>query len=539
MINKIYKYSSIILILSFFLVGCNNLDQTPTDQETDDTFWESEENSELLVNMAYSQMYSASKLWTDEALADNIIQGRDNNDPRKIRNGLATSSLGLFASEWKWAYEGIKTCHRYIENVDKIPGMSANLKQTRLAEIRFIRAFLFFRMANFYGDIPFFTKDITLAESKTISRTHKATVLAFIHSELDEIMNILPTKAGATDKGRITNAAAVALQARAYLYENNYEKVEYYTNLLINNQSKYGTMNLFSNYESLFYTANKYCDEIILSTGYATNNRSWQEMRSRVPMTVGANLNSCAPVQELVDNYITLNGKSIDNDSTYNSNLPYQNRDPRLTNSIVYDGSKWTNEAGVVSTIRTAYATNTSDSWTSVNANNSITGYYIKKYYDPESRKILKDYKQYNDIVIFRYADILLMYAEAMFEQNKMDQTVWDKTIKPIRERAGFTLTSALDYPSTMSNTDMRQLIRSERRSEFAFEGLRYFDIIRWNIGSAIWNGTRYGAKFANNNTTPITLDTWKYNEGTNYLWSVPLEEIVKNPNLKPNNSGY
>lgn len=83
MIKKIYKYSSIILICSFFLIGCNNLDQLPTDQETDDTFWQSVENSELLVDMAYSQMYSAGKMWTDEALGDNVLQGRDDNDPRK------------------------------------------------------------------------------------------------------------------------------------------------------------------------------------------------------------------------------------------------------------------------------------------------------------------------------------------------------------------------------------------------------------------------------------------------------------------------
>lgn len=445
----------------------------------------------------------------------------------------------MFASEWKDLYGGIKTCHRYIENVDRIPDMTPELKAARLAEIRFIRAFIFFRLTNFYGDIPFFTKDITLAEAKTISRTHKATVLAFIHEELDEIMDLLPTKAKATDKGRITNAAAVAFQARAYLYEGNYEKVEYYTNLLINNQSKYGKMALFSNYEELFYTANKYSDEVILSTGYATTNRAWSEMYSRVPMTQGAFLNSSAPIQGLIDNYITINGLPITDDSSYNQNTPYANRDPRMTNSIVYDGSKWTNESGVTSTIRTAYGTNTSDSWTSVNANNSITGYYIKKYYDPESRKILKDYAQFNDIIIFRYADVLLMYAEAMFEQKKMNATVWDKTIKPIRERAGFTLSSAIDYPSSLSETAMRELIRNERRSELAFEGLRYYDIIRWNIGSKVWNGTRYGAKFASNNTAPITLDTWKYNEGTNYLWSVPLEEIVKNPNLKPNNSGY
>lgn len=537
--RHIIKYLFLLSIGAFIFAGCNNLEQMPSDKHTDETYWESVENSELLVNMAYSQMYGADKMWNDEALSDNVIQARDDNDQRKIRNGLATPSLGLFASEWKWAYEGIKTCHKYLENVDRVPGMGETLKQTRKAEIRFIRAFLFFRMAYFYGDVPFFTEDITLAESKTISRTQKSVVLKFVHDELDEIIDLLPSKNAITDKGRITNAAAVAFQARAYLYENNWAMVEKYTDMLINQQSTYGAYELFSDYESLFHSENKYNDEVILDYGYATTNRSWSEMYARVPMTQGAFLNSCAPVQSLVDDYLTVNGYAIGDDPAYNSNSPYTNRDPRLTASVVYDGFEWVDENGNSTTIRTAYGTGTKDSWESVSSNKSVTGYYIRKYFDPESRKTLKDYAQENNIIMFRYADILLMYAEAMFEQNKMSQSVWEATIKKIRERAEFTTASALSYPSALSNTGMRELIHRERRIELAFEGLRYYDIVRWQEGTKYLNGVVYGAKFANNNSSFITLDTRKFNEGKDYLWSVPIEEIVKNPNLKPNNPGY
>lgn len=528
-----------LCIGSLLLAACNDLDQSPSDKHTDDTYWQSADNSELLVNMAYSQMYGASKLWNDEALSDNVIQARDDNDPRKIRNGLATPSLGLFASEWKWAYEGIKTCHKYLENIDRVPDMSTSLRDTRKAEIRFIRAFLFFRLAYFYGDIPFFTQDISLSEAKVISRTPKATVLTFVHDELDDIIKLLPTKDGATNKGRITNAAAVAFQARAYLYENNWAMVEKYTSMLINEQGTYGTYDLFADYETLFRSENKYNKEVILDYGYATANRSWAEMYSRVPMTQGAFLNSCAPVQELVDDYLTVNGYTISKDPAYSAEFPYVNRDPRFTASVVYDGFKWVDQNGTVSTIRTAYGTGTKDSWEGVTSNKSVTGYYIRKYYDPASRKILSDYAQENNIIMFRYADVLLMYTEAMFEQNKMSQSVWNETIRKIRERAGFTAASALTYPSTLSTTEMRELIHRERRTELVFEGLRYYDIVRWKEGTKYLNGTVHGAKFANNNTAFISLDGRKFNEGKDYLWSVPLEEIVKNPNLKPNNSGY
>src|SRR5690606_36352508 len=111
-----------------------------------------------------------------------------------IRNGTADPTLGRFGSEWSDLYGGIKTCHVYLENVDRVPGLDAVLKKRRIAEIRFIRAALYFRLINFYGDVPFFTKDITLDESKTISRTPKATIMTFIHQELDDCMVDLPSK---------------------------------------------------------------------------------------------------------------------------------------------------------------------------------------------------------------------------------------------------------------------------------------------------------------------------------------------------------
>lgn len=533
MIKNILLSFSVVLCL----VGCNSLDQSPEYQHTDDTFWLSVENSDLLVNMAYSQMYGANKLWDDEALGDNLIQGRNNNDIRLIRNGMADPSLNHFASEWKGAYEGIKTCNKYLENVDRVPGMAADFKAQRTSEIRFIRAFLLFRLTNFYGDIPFFIRDITLEESKKISRTPKKDVLNFIHNELDEIMDILPATPSA--KGRISKGAAVAFQTRAYLYENNWDMVIKYADRLINQQPTYGSYELFPNYETLFYSENKYNKEVILDYGYSSSKRSWGEMYSRVPMSQGAFLNHAAPIQELVDVYWTVNGLPISKDQEYDPSRPYENRDPRLSCSIVYDGFNWVDEKGNSHIIRTSYGSGTKDSWEGINSNNSITGYYIRKYFDPRSREKLNNYQQENNIIMFRYADVLLMYAEAMFESGKMSQSVWDITIKKLRERAGFSASSALEYPSSLSADEMRELIRNERRIELVFEGLRYYDIIRWKEGKKYLDGAAHGARFANNNTSYILLDNRKFNEGKDYLWSVPRDEMHKNPNLKPNNPGY
>ncbi|MBE8713773.1 RagB/SusD family nutrient uptake outer membrane protein [Sphingobacterium hungaricum] len=539
-----YKYFYLFLIFTATsILSCNTLDPIPTDRFTDETFWQSFENSELIVNMAYNQMYSADKMWNDEALSDNIYEGRSNTDQRAIRNGIADPSLGRFADEWKQAYEGLKTCHVYLANVDRVPEMDPAVKESRIAEIRFIRAFIYFRLVNFYGDVPFFTKDITLEESYTVSRTPKATILDFIHTELNEISTLLPSRNGrpATENGRITKGAAEAFQARAYLYESNWNKVVEHTENLINEQGTYGAYNLFGTYAGLFAAANEYNQEVILDYGYVPSLKMWGKLYDAAPLSAGARLNAYAPLQSLVDNYITLNGLAIANDASYNDNNPYVNRDPRLAATVVFHGGQWQNFGGNTSTIYIRPGTGSNqtermDLYVGPSANSTSTGYYVKKYYDVTATQ---EYQTGLNIIMFRYADILLMYAEAKNELAKLSNEDWDLTVRALRQRAGFTNANALNYPSTASQDQLRTLIRNERRSELALEGLRYYDIIRWKAGSTYLNSEVNGAKFANGNTAYIRLDTRRFDENRDYLWSVPRSQMDINKNLLPNNPGY
>ena len=140
---------------------------------------------------------------------------------------------------------------------------------------------------------------------------------------------------------------------------------------------------------------------------------------------------------------------------------------------------------------------------------------------------------------MIRYADVLLMHAEAKHELGQFDATVWDQTIRKIRERAGFTTSSALNYPTGLSSDQITQLIRNERRIELALEGLRYYDIIRWKEGKTYLDGTIYGAKFADGNSAYIRLDTRRFDENRDYLWSLPQSQMDLNKNLLPNNPGH
>ena len=521
------------------LAACNDMENVPTNKFTDNSYWTSEAKAQNVVNMAYSQMYDAGKMWSDESLSDNVIDGRTVTDQRAIRKGQATPSIGVFDSEWKNLYGGIKTCHVFLEKVDLVSNMNPAAKARMIAEIRFIRAAIYFRLVNFYGDVPFFTKDITLDEANSISRTSAATVLQFIHDELEDIKDDLPinTALSADEQGKITKGAVSMLQARVYLMEGNWDKVITYTDNLINNQGEYGTYDLYPSYRGLFEEENEYNQEVIMDRSYVKKLLTWGDMVDMASLSVGGRAINRAPQQSLVDSYIMLNGKRIDEQgSNYNKDYPYANRDPRMTATIIYDGYDWSgnvNDGSQGTVIHIDPNTSTTVDKYIYGSNNTATGYYVRKYYSPQDAG---DLNSGLNIITMRYADVLLMYAEAKFEKGEFTEDIWNMTIKRIRERAGFTDSGALEYPS-LSSDDMRKLIRNERRCELAMEGLRWFDIKRWKAGSEYLTGNVEGATFDGVGT--IRVDSYNFNEQRDYLWAVPQSQIDLNHNLAPNNPGY
>jgi len=534
--------------------SCEDLDKDPRDKFTDANYWTSESKAMMVVNMAYNQMYNADRMWRDEYLSDNMVHTYGSSAQRTIRRGEATSSLGLFKDEWMDSYGGLKTCHVFLRNIDNVPGLSKGARDRMVDEVRFIRAFIYFRLVNYYGDVPFFTKELTLDESYNINRTSKATIMEFIHSELEDIINEgnLPKSDDlpSAENGRITVGAACAFKARAYLYENNYQKVKEYAGRLITQQDKYGKYGLFTypqkkelSYFMLFTPENEYNEEVILDITYVPNLRTWSEMKSMAPITKYAEISSQNPTQELVDSYMTLNGlpvKGAEKDAFYNENDPYINRDPRLSATVVYDKYEWLNKDGSTDIIRTARGSNTEDSYRGVMEKQTKTGYYVRKYYD---WTMTRNNESSLNIIMFRYADVLLMYAEACNEIAKITQEEWDLTIKPIRQRAGFEELAALNYPSGKDQQELQEIIRNERRVELALEGLRWYDIKRWQIGNLVLNGYMHGFKFGDADASVdggyIRADEYKFNNNRDYLWSVPLEQMDLNANLKPNNPGY
>ena len=529
------QYIIIIFTMAVAFLSCNDLDLAPTNKFTDANYWTSTDKAAAVLNMAYSQMFGANYFFANERLTDNLYEGRGNTDEKIITSGQADAALGRFANEWKNCYEGIKTCHIFLDNVDLVPNMDPGTKERMKAEIRFIRASLFFRLTNHYGDVPFFDYNITLQEANSIERTAKTEVINFVREELNAIVGQLPKKGeyGDKDKGRITQGAAMTLLARTYLYENDWANVASVTGKIIN--GNYGQYQLFPSYEELFLPENEQNDEVILDMGYTLSLRTWSEMYDAIPLTVGGRINAFAPTQELVDDYVMKNGKTIhESGSGYSEDEPYLNRDPRFDATIVYHGYQWKKANGSTSTIyikpgssKSAGVSNL-DEYAGPGQNSTATGYYIRKYYDPTAPEGMAAGL---NLILMRYADVLLMYAEAKNELGEFNETVWNQTIRSLRQRAGFSDASALNYPTG----NLRDLIRRERRCELAIEGLRIFDIRRWGAIETVMNGTPRGAKFAAGNTQYITLDQRRFNKERDYLFAIPQSQRDINKNLTQN----
>ncbi|WP_460765275.1 RagB/SusD family nutrient uptake outer membrane protein [Niabella terrae] len=549
--RALYIISITIAALQF--QACQKLDVAPINKFTEANYWTSTDKAKLVLNMAYNQMYSASLMWRDEFLSDNMVHTYGTSDPYTIRRGEATPALNLFKNEWGDAYGGIKTCLVFLENVDRVPAMDENEKKRMVDEIRFIRAYIYFRLVNYYGDVPYFDTQISLDDAYNVSRSPKSAILSFVHTELDEIMQNgnLPKadQLSQVEKGRITIGAACAFQARAYLYESNFAKVKEYTGRLINEPSTYGSYQLYrysnpqESYLRLFTPENEYNSEVILDITYVPEFKTWDNMKQLAPISKFAEISADNPTQELVDSYLTLNGlpvKGADKDPTYNESTPYNNRDPRLTASIVYDNYKWLNKNGTTDIIRTAVGTNTEDAYKGPVERQTKTGYYVRKYYD---WTMTSDNRSGLNIIMFRYADILLMYAEACNELAKISAAEWDQTIGTIRDRAGFEAAAALAYPAAKSQAELRSIIRNERRVELAFEGLRWYDIKRWQLGPELLSGVVHGFKFGGSDPNVdngyLRVEQYQFNSNRDYLWSVPLDQMDLNPQLKPNNPGY
>ncbi len=520
-------------VLAFAASSCVSLDTPPYDRETDLTYWETDPNAAIgVLNTCYTYLANMDEQLYSEGMTDNAYVKRSTEFTQSIGNGSYSTADTYVRNVWNGRYAGIFYCNQLLNNIDRVKTLSEELKKRYIGEAMVIRAWHYYELYTKFGAVPYSTAVMSVEDSKTISRTDKETVVASIIADLAEVIdgNYLPDSYGAADKGRITRWAAKSILAKVHLFEGNWAEVKSITSDIMQN----GGFSLFGNYAGLFEIANEYNSEVILDAQYTPSSREHNMLYSLIPPSMGG-YSMIAPLKSLVDNYIMLNGKSIDEDgSGYDMNNPYADRDPRLAATVMYTGNSYTMADGSVVTIdcnegRDAFGGE---------ADCSPTGYYVKKWWDNTYRASLMS--GLNPILI-RYADILLMNAEALAELGEFNEAAWNATIKPIRARAGFTDAAALDCPAGLAKENAIELIRQERRSELAFEGTRHKDIIRWRIAENVLNGWCHGiytGEVVGTDDGYARIEQRSFNASKHYLWPVPQAERDLNKNLAQN-SGW
>ena len=559
MCKQLINKSSLIILL-LVIVSCKKLDLTPTDRYTDANFWTVDANAFNALATCYQQQISggqsnsssaAQAYFYNEALSDNAYCPLDVNvgTPTQISSGVdANFYAGINRVKYEWGslYVNIRSCNLLLENIDQNLTLGADLIARMKAEARYLRAQAYFRLTNLWGDVPLITKVQTPEEAKKVTRAPKADVITYILSELDAAALALPSRdvQAASDKGRITKGSAKAMKARVLLYNQRWAECVAVCEDLMNNQSVNGTYSLQPSFPNIFSATNKYNSEVISDLGYTQPARTFTDWDQLGPFytgdnSTGATASNNVPTQDLVESYLTLDGKGIfDPGSGYQEDTdPYSNRDPRLGFTLVYNGYQWTNNEGTV-TINIKPGIYPGSQKNMYGGGSSIvSGYFWRKYFDPTAPKGTFNYGE--NLIIQRWAEVLLMYAEAKNELGQFDASIWDLTIKPLRARAGFSNPLALNYPGNTAMT-MRDQIRNERRCELALESLRYDDIKRWKIAEIVMNHPQgsevRGAKFASNNTAFIKLVVRRFDPNKHYLWPIPTESIqTTDPPLSQN----
>lgn len=530
--NKYIKRSNLIVAITCLFFGaCHDLDLTPHDRETDTEYWNKPESAMYMINKCYQGMNNADEVLYADAMTDNAYTKVSSSHNQAIGNGSYSTADNYVRSVWDYRYAGIHQCNQLLDNLDRVPGLGDELRNRYRGEAIFIRAYHYFELYSKFGDVPFFTTVISIDESKAIGRTAKSEIVNTLLTQLSEVIDkdYLPTSYDAENTGRITRWAAMGLKARVLLFEgaDRYKEVVPITNQIINE----GGFSLHADYEGLFTIAHENNTEVLLDVQYKPVDREHSVQYQFLPPSLGG-YSQLSPLQELVDSYITLDGYPIADapSPSFDPADPFANRDPRLAATVIYTGNSYTLADGSEHAIdsRKGVAPDGFD----FSSDASATGYYIKKYWDNTYRSNLLSGL---NIILMRYADILLMHAEALAEQGQLTPAEWNRTMRPLRVRAGFTEPRALEFPA---GADLKEIVRRERRCELALEGLRHKDIIRWRIAEQVLNGWNHGLYTGDAVGTDngyVRVENRRFDAGKHYLWPIPQNERDLNSSLTQN----
>jgi len=552
------KINYIIILFLLIFSGCNYLYFDESTGQPKDWYYEYFNNLKSLVTFGYVNIYQDFGVINGAMLdcgTDDAEYVYSNAQVQSLNNG-SWSAFKTVDPRWTESYKAICSMNDFLATYDfkKLERFKYSqnyvddLRQARYYpfEARILRVYHFFELAKRYGDIPMPLKVLTREEANTIGKTPFDDVISFIVKECNSVMDSLPVRWDAPgfngETGRFTKGAVMALKSRALLYAasplfnqgNNIGKwiqAAQAANDLINT----GFYSLEPINKNIFNTIEANSKEIILTD---RNPQSNDFEKNNFPIGYQGGASGNTPTQNLVDAYQTITGYDVtlnsngwvSNDPLFDPKAPYARRDPRFYQTVLYDNAQW--KGRPIEVFR-----NGLDAPPITGA--STTGYYLKKYVvESVNLSPAVNSTAFHHWIIYRYADILLSYAEAMNEAygptglGGSFTTTALAALNQIRTRAQMPVYAGL------SKDQFREALKRERRVELAFEGHRFWDVRRWMIGESTQkniNGvsiTKDGLGAKTYTFTNVDSRVW---DNKMNLFPIPQQETYINKNLAQN----
>lgn len=470
---KITKYMFIVLAVALFHTACeDDLDISPEDNNTSAGFYKNASDLEAAVNAVYgglqkNGLYGFNYHFLMETRSDNTFEEEPSNSGGfgdvDLFNRVTTNPV--FASTWKDSYVTIQAANIVLNRIDGITDMDADTKNSRKGEIKFIRALLYYNLVNLYGDVPLVLEETTNpTDLFGIGRTPIKEVYTQILKDLTEAVNELPIANG---EGRATKGAANTLLGKVYLASGDPLKAEEALRAVTN-------YSWTISYADLFGISNENNASSIFEVQFESNingNSEGSKFASKFnsqanPGSKGNNIIT----QDLVDSFEA-------GDLRRNEIIP----DPQ--NSSVYISTK----------------------------------------YIDNDRTVLDDGA--NNVIVLRYADVILMLAEALNEKGYVADGEAFTLLNTIRERAGL---SELTSTTITNQVEFRNALLKERRHEFFYECHRWFDLKRLGDPVSVMNNHFAGMVGRN-----IVIDS------DDLLLPIPQTQIDADPDYMKQNPGY
>lgn len=502
---KSFKFNYITLLLAAaptaLFTACDFMDCSETDYYSKQQILDNMDRVEQLATQVYSYLphdFCNTSGAMQDAATDDAIHVYESSAIQRFVNGTWSPNYTV-NDVFSNYYNAIHDANFYLENCVGLTfdewkysdGFADDYKsyQNYEHEVRFLRAFYYFELVKRYRNVPLILKTVTQEEANEAEPSDAATILGFIISECTDLANNkLPNNynnmpGGTGNMQRATKGMALALKSRASLYlasplysaddTQKWKDAAQAAYDLISQSGELGYA-LEGKYSNLYTDVNNQSKEVIMCRPIGTST-SFES--SNYPMGVTKGSTTTCPTENLVSAYEMTDGTSFDWNNPDMAKNPYANRDPRLGMTVVYNGMIWPYSAEV------EIFEGGKNGQPIKNA--TTTGYYLRKYVNNsitfESGETTTS--KHHNWILFRYAEILLNYAEAMVNaygdpDYKGNSTLSAReAVNLVRARGDVNMPP---YPSDMSKNDFLKRLKNERRVEFAFEGQRFWDLRRW-----------------------------------------------------------